>query len=212
MAERSVLQQLVRKNANKERIAERVIRKPSLLPEVFEGLAAEKAAVKYGCARVLQLISERSPKTLYPRIGFFLDLMGSENMFHKWGAIHIIGNLAAVDSRNRIERAFRRYFAPLPGPELVTAAKVVGGAAKLAAAKPKLSDRIARELLKVEKASYKTCECRKVALGHVIKALEQFFDQLKDKKPVERLVKRQLKNTRASTRKRAEKFVAKHGL
>ncbi|MHC4565577.1 MAG: hypothetical protein ACYTE3_07425 [Planctomycetota bacterium] len=53
-------------------------------------------------------------------------------------------------------------------------------------------------------------ECRNVALGHTIKSFDQFFDQIEDKKPVLRLVKKQLKNTRNATRKKAERFLAGH--
>ena len=55
-----------------------------------------------------------------------------------------------------------------------------------------------------------TAECRNIALGHAIKSLDQFFAQIEDKKPVVRLVKKQLKNTRTSTRKKAERFLARH--
>ncbi len=76
--------------------------------------------------------------------------------------------------------------------------------------KPELSDKIAQEILKVEKAKYQTAECRNVALGHAIKSFDQFFDQIEDKEPVIKLIKRQLKNTRNATRKKAEKFIKKH--
>ncbi|MFQ5677760.1 MAG: hypothetical protein ACE5G1_17860, partial [bacterium] len=39
------------------------------------------------------------------------------------------------------------------GPVLVTAANIIQGAAKIAKAKPELTPRITRELLKVEKAT-----------------------------------------------------------
>ncbi len=38
----------------------------------------------------------------------------------------------------------------------------------------------------------------------------KFFGQIEDKEPVIRLVKKQLKNTRNATRKKAERFLARH--
>ena len=73
-----------------------------------------------------------------------------------------------------------------------------------------MTGRITAEILKVGRAKYQTAECRNVALGGAIESFDQFFDQIEDKKRVVRLVKRQLKNTRSATRKKAERFLARH--
>ena len=65
---------------------------------------------------------------------------------------------------------------------MATAANIVKGAAKIAVAKPELTERITEEFLKVEKANYQTEECRNITLGHTIASFEQFFGQIKDKK------------------------------
>jgi len=202
-------QEIARKETDMEKTVDKVMKKPELLSEVFEGLGSDKARIKYGCVKVLRLISEKKPEILYPRMDFFSDLLDSDNNFLKWGAIHTIANLAAADSERRFEVIFDKYFAPIPGPELIPAGNVIGGAAKIALAKPELSDRIAKEMLKVEKAKYQTAECRNVAMGHAIKSFDLFFDQIKDKEPVIKLIKKQLKNTRNATRKKAEKFLKK---
>jgi hypothetical protein len=202
-------QEIAKKETDMEKTVAKVIKKPELLSEVFEGLGSDKARIKYGCVKALRLISEKKPEILYPRMDFFSDLLDSDNNFFKWGAIHTIANLAAADSERRFEVIFDKYFAPIPGPELIPAGNVIGGAAKIALAKPELSDRIAKEMLKVEKAKYQTAECRNVAMGHAIKSFDLFFDQIKDKEPVIKLIKKQLKNTRNATRKKAEKFLKK---
>jgi len=210
MSESELLQEIGRKEADKEEITNRVIKKPGLLSEIFEGLSSDKARIKYGCAKILRITSEKEPKILYPRCDFFVGLLDSDSTFLKWDAIHILANLAAVDSEDKFEGIFDKYFAPIPGPVLITAANVIGGAARIALAKPKLTEKIGKELLKVEKAEYQTIECRNIALGHVIKSFDQFFDQIKNKEPVVELIKKQLENTRNGTRKRAELFVRKH--
>lgn len=205
-----LLRQIAKKEADKSRIAGRVIKNPELLSELLEGLSADKARIKYGCAKILRIISEKKPEILYPRFKFFIKLLDSDNNFLKWDAILVIANLAAVDSKNRFEKIFKRYFSPISGPVMITAANVIGGAAKISLAKPELTGRITKELLKVEKARYQTTECRNVALGHTINSFDQFFDKIRDKKPVASLIKKQLKNTRPGTRKKAEKFIKKH--
>jgi len=164
---------------------------------------------KNGCDKILRLISEKAPTLLYAQFGFFANNLDSDNNFFKWGAIHILANLAAVDAENKFERIFDKYFAPISGPVLITAANIIKGAAKIALARPELTARIVHALLQVEKAKYQTAECRNIALGQVIKSVNRFLDQINDKEPVIKLVRKQLKNSRTATQKAAEKFLKK---
>ena len=141
---------------------------------------------------------------------FFVSNLDSDNNFFIWGAIHVLANLASVDSENQFEKIFDKYFAPIPGPVLITASNVVKGAPKIAKSKPALTERVARQLLKIEKAKYQTDECRNIALGIAIKSFEQFFDQIQDKEAVIKLVKKQLNNSRNATKKKAADFLKKH--
>lgn len=211
MVPSDLLQEIGQKETDKGEIANRVIRNPELIPEIIEGLSDKKARIKYGCAKVLRLLSEKKPEVLYPRFDFFAGLFDSENSFLKWDAIHVLGNLAAADSEGKFEKILDRYLDPIPGPVLITAANTIGGTAKIALAKPAFTERITGELLKVEKAKYQTDECRNVALGQTIDSFDRFFAQIEDREPVIALVQRQLKNTRNATRKKAEKFLKKWG-
>ena len=202
----SLFQQIGNKDIAKDEIALQVAKDDALVFEVIQGLSAANADTKYACVKILRIISEKEPSILYPRIDFFIELLDNNNKIMKWGGIHIIGNLAAVDTDNRIDRILDKYLEPIPGPVMVTAANVIGGATKIASAKPYLADRIAMEILKVEDAEYQTIECRNVALGHAIKSFDTFFDHIKSKELVIELIKRQLNNTRNTTRKAAEKF------
>lgn len=203
-------QQLAKKEATAEAITEQVIQHPELLPEIFKGLNEQKANIKYGCLKVLRLISEQHPALLYRHFDFFVELLDSEVTFFKWGAILIIANLTTVDSNNKFEKIFAKYFAPITDHVMITAANIIGSSAKIALAKPELTEWIVREILKVEHAAYQTDECRNVAIGHAIKSFHQFFHQVKEKKPVIEFIKGQLDNTRAGTKKVAEKFVMKY--
>ena len=211
MGESPLLQQIGQKEIEKEQIAERIIGEPGLLADVREGMSAPKASVKFGCSKVLRIISQKKPEVLYPSFDFFVQLLDSDNTFLRCDAILILANLAAVDSANKLEAIFDRYFAPVSGPVLIIAANVIGGAARIALAKPALTDRIVHELLKVEAAEYQTAECRNIALGQAIMSFEQFFEQIGDKEGVIQLVKKQLANTRNSTRQKAAQFLRKHG-
>lgn len=211
MGESPLLQQIGQKEIDKGQIAEGIIGEPGLLADVLEGMSARQASVKFGCSKVLRIISQKKPEVLYPSFDFFVNLLNSDNTFLKCDAILILANLAAVDSANKFEAIFDRYFAPVSGPVLITAANVIGGAARIALAKPALTDRIVHELLKVEDAEYQTAECRNIALGQAIISFEQFFEQIGDKEGVIQLVKKQLANTRKSTAQKAAQFLKRHG-
>jgi hypothetical protein len=67
---------------------------------------------------------------------------------------------------------------------MIGAANVMSAAAQIACAKPHLSDRIAREMLKVSRAAYARPECRNVAIGHALRAFDRFFPLLQNQRPV----------------------------
>jgi len=113
---------------------------------------------------------------IYPYFNFLVKLLDSENNFLKWGAIITIVNLYIVDSKNHFEKIFNNYYAPVKGRMMVTAANIVGNSWKIAQAKPKLSDRIVDEILKIEKVKYRykgelSPECNNVVCGHAIDSL-----------------------------------------
>jgi hypothetical protein len=78
MSESSSLQQLAKKETTAEAITAKVIQNPDLLPEIFQGLNEKAASIKYGCLKVMRLISEQQPAMLYPHFNFFVDLLDSE--------------------------------------------------------------------------------------------------------------------------------------
>jgi hypothetical protein len=205
-----LLQQIDRKDSNKDRIAEKVIKNSELLPELFNGLLATEARIKYGSNKVLIIISKKNPSVLYPKLDFFTDQLDSENNFLKWGAIEIIANLCKVDSTHHFENIFHKYFSPIHGYHMITAANTIKAAVIITAYKHNLIEKIAEEILKVEEADYETAECNNIVIGQAINSLDKLFPQLKTKKPVFEFVQRQLKNKRPATRKKAEVFVRKN--
>ena len=90
---------------------------------------------------------------------------------------------------------------------MITAANVIRGGARIAQAKPHLADRIAAEVLKVSRARYQTAECRNVAIGHAILALGDVFDLLNNPRRVLHFVRKQIKNSRPATCKKAAQFL-----
>ncbi|HYK87591.1 MAG TPA: hypothetical protein VE398_02400 [Acidobacteriota bacterium] len=207
-----ILEKIAKTGSDREKIAAELAVDPGAIPAIIGGLNADKPEVRFGCSKVLRLISMKKPAILYPHMDFFIAMLEHNNTFLRLDAARVIANLATVDSEGRFERIFDKFFAPISGPTMIPAANVIGVAPGIARARPQLADKIAVEILKVAGARYATRECRNVALGHAIKSLDQFYDLLEHKAPVAQLIKRQLKNTRPATRKKAELFVRRHGI
>ena len=203
---------IARRGFHRDAMATRVIRNPALLAELFAGLGADKADVKYGCEKVLRRISEKTPALLYPYFDVFVQMLDAKSHFLKWGAMATVANLASVDSANKFEPLFEKYFSTIPGPVMISAANTIRQAPKIAQTKPHLAGRIVREILKVEHAKYKTAECANVARGHAIDVLSQMRLPVELRREVKAFVTKNLKNPRAAVRKRAEKFLRKFAM
>ncbi|HEY5913721.1 MAG TPA: hypothetical protein VJA21_24295 [Verrucomicrobiae bacterium] len=190
-----------------ELLASRAQKDGRLLKDIFDGLDSDEARIKYGCAKALRLIAIRHPNRFYPHFDRFVQLLDHKNKILQWEGIIVLSYLAQVDVDDKFGPVFRKYFSPISGPVMITAANVIGGSARIARARPILADRIASEVLKAKTACYATPECRNVAIGHAITALGEMFDLLRSPAPVVRFVRSQLRNPRPATRKKAERLL-----
>lgn len=180
--------------------------------QLIEATSSPMARLRLGAAKALRTLSEHEPDLLYRHFEFFVKLRRSDNSVLRWNAMLVLGNLAAVDDDQMIDTILEEYLAPIRGPHLIDAANTMRGATAMAVAKPHLADRIARAILKVETANYKTPECRRVAIGHAINAFTRLMPMVSDKTALRLFVTRQLDNSRPATRKKAEAFVRRFQL
>ncbi len=188
-------------------LARTVLKNPRLVEKLTQSLNASDARMKYTSAKALRLISEEQPRLLFPYFDFFVHLLDHENKILQWEAAFVLSHLIRVDADDQFAAIFDEYFAPISGPVMITAANVIQGGARIARARPQWADRIATEVSKVARARYQTAECRNVAIGHAIVALGEIWDLLHHPTPVLRFVRKQLKNRRPATRKKAEQFL-----
>jgi hypothetical protein len=210
--ESELLQKLESKSITKEALFQMVKQNPNLLPEVLNGVSSSKAAIRYGCAKVLMDLSEEHPEKLYPYTGFFIALLDSKYRILTWNAMAVLANLAKVDKDKKFDAVFSKYYSYLNDAYMVTVANVVGNSAKIALAKPYLIQSITNELLKVENISttpHLTEECKRVIAEHTIKSFAAFFDKIEQKEKVVSFASRHLNSPRKTLRKAAEEFLAK---
>ena len=212
LMESELLQKLVDKSMTKEELLKKVELNSNLLPTVLKGISSSKAAIRYGCAKVLMDLSEEQPELLYAYMGVFVELLDSEYRILTWNAMAIISNLTKIDENRKFDAVFDKYYSFIHDEYMVTVANVVGHSGKIALAKPHLIEKITNELLKVENISttpHLTEECKRVIAEKAIKSFNLFFDKIKQKEKVTSFVRSHLNSPRKTLRRAAENFLDK---
>lgn len=209
-----LLVKLADKSLTKDGLRRRVEQDFGLVPVLVEGTCSPKAAVRYGCAKVLMDLSAEHPEQFYPYMDSFIGLLDSKYRILTWNALAIIANLAKVDDEKKFDAIFDKYYSFLDNEYMVTVANTVGNSGKIALAKPYLIPRITSELLKVEHVSvtpHLTEECKRVIAEAAVKTFDLFFDKLdeKEKKKVLAFVERQLNSSRRTLSEKAKVFLEK---
>ena len=211
----SVLAQaLLDKSLTKKELLSKVKADFSLIPLLLEGVAHQKAAVRYGCSKVLMDLSEENPEKLYPHFNFFVNMLDSKYRILTWTALAIIANLTKTDTDNKFDAIFGKYYSFLDKKYMVTVANVVGNSGKIALAKPYLVPEITNELLKVEHLSitpHLTDECKRVIIQQAINIFYEFFDRIAQKEQVLSFVQLHVDSPRKKLKTSAEKFLQKWG-
>jgi hypothetical protein len=210
----ALAQALIDKSLTKEALLNRVKADSSLIPFLLEGVAHPKAAVRYGCSKVLIDLSEEHPEKLYRHFDFFVNLLDSKYRILTWNALAIIANLTRADPDNKFDAVFGKYYSFLDNEYMVTVANTVGNSGKIALAKPYLIPEITDELLKVQNLSitpHLTDECRRVIAQQAITTFDQFFDKIDQKERVLSFVRLHADSPRKKLKTAAEKFLKKWG-
>jgi hypothetical protein len=195
-----------------EDLTGKVLEDSSLVPVLIEGVKSSKARVRFGSAKVLRRLSEMSPKMLYPYWSHFEDRLSGDNIFLRSDALCVLVNLAGVDSHGRIEKVFDKLFSQLDDESMILAANLAGISGKLALAKPNLQTKIVNRLTRVDDTGHSR-ECKNIIKGKVIESLGEFYGKASaaNRKKILAFVKKELGNRRTGTRRKAERFVSRHG-
>ena len=209
-----LLNRQMKQKVEKEKIAESVIKEPDSIPIIFEGILNDTSHFKFGYEKILRIISEKKPGLIYPYFSDYAKMLDSDNNIIKWGAIFTIANLTAVDTDKKFEKIFKKYYAPVTGPVMITSGNIIKASVQIIKSKPALAKKIINEILKVQEGKYfldgkPSPECKNIACGHAVEAFEEIYDKLTDKKPVHEFIKKQLNNKRPAVKKKAEKFLKK---
>ena len=193
---------------NEESIAKKVVKDRKLLNDLLDNAASDKAVIKYKSLKVLTLLSEQQSELLYAKWDFFVKLLDNENTFLRVIGATTIAHLTRVDTKNKFEKIFDKYYSLLEDESMINAANIAGRSGIIAKAKPHLQSKITNKLLKIDKTHHSS-ECKNIIKGKAILSFNEYIDEYDDKERIIQFVKKELNNTRSATRKKAEKLLKK---
>jgi len=203
----NILPDLIDNKITLEQAAEKAIEDDSILSELLDGILSKNEKTRFNSHQILLYISENDPAVLYPKWDYLADLLTSDNHFHRYIVINLIANLVKVDSDNKFERDFDRYFDNIAGERTMVAGQAALNAGKIARAKPNLQAKITGILLKIDQIHQgKQTELMKAG---AITAFNDYFDEAGDKEKIIDFVKTSLESDSPRTRKVAREFLEK---
>jgi hypothetical protein len=203
---------LGKRGADIEKVARKAAKDKKLLSEIIKGTSSEETAVKYNCAKVLRYLSENNPEVLYGHWNHFAGRLSSDNVFLRSDAMFVLANLATIDRGGKFEKVFDRCYSQLNDKSMIAAANLARMSGRIALAKPRLQTKIINRLLNIDETRHSK-ECKNIIKGKAIDSFGEFFGGASEanQKKIIQFARKQLKNPRSGTRKRAERFLRKWG-
>jgi len=194
-------------NDDIEKIIEKAISDDILSDELLQGVLSKKDEIRSKNFKILLQISKIHPRILYLKWDFLADLLISDNHFHRYISINLLANLASVDSNNKFEEIFDRYFGNIESNRTMVAGQTALNSGKIAKEIPNLRPKITNLLLNIDKIHHgKQTELMK---GYAIEAFNEYIEVSKNKKEILNFVKTQLKSNSPKTKKLAKEFLKK---
>lgn len=190
---------------------EKAIADASVLSGMLEDLSPENKDKdrRYSSFLLLNEISEKRPELLYNRWDFLAGLLTSGNTNAKYNALHLLANLANVDTENRFDGIFDAYFDLLDDEKTSIAAHIAGCAGKIALARPRLRGKITGRLLNIARED-NDHRRRDLISGYALESLGLYFDVSDDKEQIMEFAKYLSCSDSPKTRKLAKQFLDSH--
>jgi len=197
---------LDKKSIDIKAIAKKALKDSALMAELLDNLWSRKETLRYNSHKVLALVSEEHPRTLYSSWDYLVKFLDSDNTYHKLSAVILLANITSVDRDGKFEKIFDKFYGLLEDRSFITAAYVSQASGKIALAKPKLQSKITNRLLRIDETHHQQ-ERKDLAKAGIIEAFEQYYDQTRNKKKIVEFVEKQLNCESPKTRKRAKEFL-----
>jgi len=187
-------------------LSKTAIKEDNVLAELLQGILSKEDKTRYTSFKALMFVAEERPELLYPHWGYFAGLLNRENTYSKYIAIYLIASLTAVDTEDKFEKVFDKYYGLLNDKSIIPAAHVARNSGKIVTAKPELEPKITEKLLGIDRIDHKPGH-RELIKSEAIEAFNEYFDRAKDKSRIVEFVKGQLESKSPKTREKAKEFL-----
>jgi hypothetical protein len=196
---------LDKKEINLTHFVNELLNKPDYIQYYLEGLTDKNQIYQENCFKILQNISEKHPNFLYPHWDFFVTHMKSKNNYHKTAAIIILSNLTNIDSKNKFDEIFEKFFDTLKSEKTIPPIYLIKNTPKIIKSKPHLEERITNILLNIDSIHQgKQIELVKSA---VIESFYEYYHDSSHHKEIMKFVQKQLTSSSPKTQKIAKQFL-----
>ena len=174
----------------------------------LDGILSKNDEIRSKSFEVLNKISLKQPEVLYSKWDYLANLLDSPNHYQRTISIKLLANLTIIDTENKFETIFSKYFSNIDGNRTMVAGQAALNSGKIAKAKPNLQTKITKRLLDIEKSH----QGKQIDLikAYAIEAFDKYFEESSDKKSILDFVKAQLDNESPKTRKLAKEFLKKY--
>ena len=190
-------------------ITEKAIKDEKLLSKLLDEILSKDDEVRFNSFKILMRISEEYPGVLYPKWDCLADLLDSDNHYRRFIGINLLANLATIDTKNKFEKTFDRYFSQIDSDRTMVAGQAVLNSGKIAKAIPNLQTKITNKLLNIDKIYHgKQTNLMK---AYAIEAFDEYFEEASDKEKILDFVKIQLESKSPKARKAAKEFLKRWG-
>lgn len=199
---------LNKKDIDIENSVKQALENSDFLSELLDAITSKNDLIRFNCNNILFKLSEENPNVLYPHWDYFVELLKSNNNYHKLIALELIANLTKVDIENRFEDIFDEYFKIINSEKTMVAGHLAGVSGKIAYNKPNLQNKITNILLNIDN----TNKGKQVELikAYIIDSLSYYFQDIKNKNDIITFVKNQQNSASPKTRDKAKEFLTKY--
>lgn len=198
------------KNMEVETMTKKAVKNDGILSELLDNLKTKNETVRYNCSKVLNFMSEKNPEVLYPKWDIFVEILTSGHTYWKLSVIPLLANLTRIDTEDKFDRIFDKYFSLLNDKSMIPAVWIAANSGKIARAKPELQTRITNMLLTIDQTHHHP-ERRDLIKGSAIESFDEYFEEAKNQKEILEFAKKQLNCKSPKTVKIAKEFVKKWG-
>jgi hypothetical protein len=203
-----MLPEMNNKDVDIAAVATRALVDSELFSEILDGLTSKEELLRYNCHKVMMSISETNGELVYPKWDYFVECLSSDNSYRKMSAVQIIANLTKVDTENRFEELFDKYYRLLDDKSMIVAIYTAASSGGIVKAKPQLETEITNRLLDIDKTHHSK-ERKPLIKAGAIEAFDKYFPESVDKERIIMFVREQQNCDSPKTRKVAQDFLRK---